>query len=357
MRFDRQVRAQHHRQQLTDTQLQREPPGESPFPATEIRLGFAWESERFAMKKQFKGFGKIMIKKLLVAMTALAVCGFAGAQELDIPKDDDVVAERGGVPVTVGQLLAKLRIGGPKQARKGYFADGNKTATLIDGQLLTHQIAAEARANGLDKDPQIQREIEAEIAELLSRRQIERHMESLQEPNFEELARERYIAKKAEYIQEETADVRHILILTSDKTEEEAKAKADKAYAQLKDGVNFDAIWMEYSEDPNRAANGWVRKVSREGFDMAFVDATEKLQNIGDISEPVKSQFGYHIIRLEKRTPARQRTFDEMKVALIDQARQEFRMAARDAYLASFSVKPLTVNEEVVQKLHNIEEP
>ena len=73
---------------------------------------------------------------------------------------------------------------------------------------------------------EIQQEIDNEVAEFLSRRQIERHLASVQPPDFEVLARERYIANKAEFVQPAFADVRHILILTSDKPKEEALAKA-----------------------------------------------------------------------------------------------------------------------------------
>ena len=298
-----------------------------------------------------------MNRKLAIGLAALMMGGWATAQELQIPPDDTVVAERGGIPVTVGELRAKLRASSPKQARDGYFSDANKTGVLIDGQLLTRQLVAEARANGLDKEPAIQQEIDNEVAEFLSRRQIERHLASLQSPDFEVLARERYIANKAEFVQPAFADVRHILILTSDKPKEEALAKAEKVHELLKAGGDFDAIQTEYSEDPNKADQGWVRKVTWKGFDPAFVDATVKLQNVGDISEPVLSQFGYHIIRLERFTPARQKTFDEMKQVIMDQARSEFRAASRDAYLASFSAKPLKLHDKVIQKLPNITEP
>ena len=298
-----------------------------------------------------------MNRKLTIGLAALMMGGWATAQELQIPPDDAVVAERGGVPVTVGDLRAKLRASSPKQARDGYFSDATKTGVLIDGQLLTRQIVAEARANGLDKEPAIQQEIESGIAELLARRQIERHMASLQEPDLEVLARERYIANKGEYMKPASADVRHILILTSNKSEVEARAKADKVHELLKAGGDFDAIFVEYSEDPNKAEQGWVRQVEREGFDPAFVDATEKLQNPGDISEPVLSRFGFHVIRLEEVTPARQRTFDEVKHVIVDQVRNEFRAASKDAYLASFSAKPLKMHDKVIQKLPNITEP
>ncbi|HET9049988.1 MAG TPA: peptidylprolyl isomerase [Chiayiivirga sp.] len=273
----------------------------------------------------------------------------------DLP-DSAVVAERGGVNVTVGELRAKVRLALGEERSRGYFADGQRVAQLIDDQLSTKQLVAEAKANGLDKDPQMQAEMASYIRGVLARRQVEYHLDNMKFPDVELLAQERYQANKSSFIEPGSRDVRHILILTRDKSDEAAKAKADEAHAALVKGEDFDEVLHTYSEDPEVAQNGWVRGVRDDGsFDAEFTKAAMALQKPGDISAPVKSAFGYHVIRLQSITPEHQRTFDEVKDKLIAKLRKEQRDAAREAYLNTFKALPTQLNDETMKQLPNAE--
>ncbi len=83
-----------------------------------------------------------------------------------------------------------------------------------------------------------------------------------------------------------------------------AKASIDSIYAKLKAGVPFDTLAKERSQDPGSGAKGGDLGWFGEGRMVPeFWTATSKLKNIGDISEPFTSQFGWHIVKLTgKRT-------------------------------------------------------
>ncbi len=285
----------------------------------------------------------------------LAFVGTVSAQEPtdvgDLP-NSAVVAERAGVSVTVGELRAKVRLALGRERSKGYFADANRVSQLIDDQLSTKQLVVEAKANGLDKDPDMQDEIESYIRGVLARRQVEYHLDQLSYPDVDLLAQERYQANKASFVIPASRDVRHILVLTNDKTDDAAKAKAEKAYAALLKGEDFDKVLHAYTEDPAVAHNGWVRGVQDNGsFDPEFTHAAMALQKPGDISAPVKSAFGYHVIQLQAIIPERQRSFDEIKDELTAKIRKEQRSAARDAYLQSVKSQPIQLNDETMKRL------
>lgn len=82
------------------------------------------------------------------------------------------------------------------------------------------------------------------------------------------------------------------------RTEEEAKTLAELVYQRLMDGEDFCAMVMQYSEDPGSKNNcgnvGWVRK----GMLVKEYEEVAYRMRSNDIPEPVKSQFGYHIIQL-----------------------------------------------------------
>ncbi|GAA0353487.1 peptidylprolyl isomerase [Bacillus horti] len=124
-----------------------------------------------------------------------------------------------------------------------------------------------------------------------------------------------------EYIMDLTmVDVRHILINIEDRTEEEAKEIADDLYAQLQAGADFAELATEHSDDTGSAANGGLI----EGFPVTqfvpeFADASYN-QEIDEIGEPVQTQFGYHIIRVEDRQT---QSFEELSEFLYSQLAEE----------------------------------
>ncbi|HBI03129.1 MAG TPA: hypothetical protein DDY49_03750 [Paenibacillaceae bacterium] len=99
------------------------------------------------------------------------------------------------------------------------------------------------------------------------------------------------------------ADVRHILIGTTDKSKDEAKKKAEQLVKQLRAGGDFAKLAKENSEDPGSKDNGGLYtsdQLPLSSTDPAFKQAALTLP-INKISDPVESSFGYHIIRVEKR--------------------------------------------------------
>lgn len=91
------------------------------------------------------------------------------------------------------------------------------------------------------------------------------------------------------------------------RTEEEALALAQDIKKRLDAGEDFKALAVQYSDDSGSKATGgelgWYAR--GQGFVQEFEDAAFALQP-GQISEPVKTQFGYHIIRVEERDPNRE---------------------------------------------------
>ncbi len=123
----------------------------------------------------------------------------------------------------------------------------------------------------------------------------------------------------------------HILIaVRRDAPPEEslaAEKRADELIERLKKGENFEDLALQYSGDPTVKKNkGYVGMFSREGVMPEFADAAFKLK-VGEISAPVRTQFGYHIIKVTDRKAAHSDTFDEAKDRITtyiqDQKRQK----------------------------------
>lgn len=112
----------------------------------------------------------------------------------------------------------------------------------------------------------------------------------------------------AQFEQPETRDTRHVLT----KTQAQAEEARELLLADASD-ENWAKVAKEYSTDPgSKDSGGALGPVSKGQMVAPFEKATWKL-DVNEISVPVKSQFGWHVIEVTKVTPAKTQTFEEAK--------------------------------------------
>ncbi|EPG38172.1 SurA N-terminal domain-containing protein [Acinetobacter colistiniresistens] len=93
--------------------------------------------------------------------------------------------------------------------------------------------------------------------------------------------------------------VKHILITTDARDDAAAQKLANEVYAKIQAGESFAQAAAQFSEDPSSKANGGLVESYAPGvFSADFDNAVNALKN-GEISKPVKTQYGYHIIEAE----------------------------------------------------------
>src|SRR6476619_4801456 len=116
--------------------------------------------------------------------------------------------------------------------------------------------------------------------------------------------------------EEKEVHARHILFRTpagDDKSSKEAEDKVKAVIARLKKGEDFAKVAGEVTEDPSGKANGGdLGYFTKDQMVPEFAEAAFKLDK-GDISEPVKTQFGWHVIKVEDSRVKPPPTFDEVK--------------------------------------------
>jgi peptidyl-prolyl cis-trans isomerase D len=111
----------------------------------------------------------------------------------------------------------------------------------------------------------------------------------------------------------------HILLKTAGKKEEDVKAKAEQVLKDVKAGGDFAALAKKYSEDEGSAKQGGdVDFFGKGRMDPAFEEAAFRIQT-GEVSELVKSQYGFHIIKVTDKKAASTRTLDEVRPQIEDQ--------------------------------------
>jgi peptidyl-prolyl cis-trans isomerase D len=119
----------------------------------------------------------------------------------------------------------------------------------------------------------------------------------------------------------ERRHARHILITGKD--DAAALAQAQQVLAQAKSGKDFGELAKQYSQDPGSAQNGGdLGFAERSSFVKPFADALFSM-SVGEIRGPVKTQFGYHIIRLDEIQPGKSKSFEEARPELEAQLRRD----------------------------------
>ncbi len=128
-----------------------------------------------------------------------------------------------------------------------------------------------------------------------------------------------YQKEISRFVVPERRKASHILI-TFGKDPKAALAKAEHILKLARSGANFAALARQYSEDPGSARKGgdlgWI---GQHGFIKPFTQALFAIPKVGDIVGPIKSPYGYHIIRLDAIQPGHTRAFAKVKAQLTAQ--------------------------------------
>lgn len=124
-----------------------------------------------------------------------------------------------------------------------------------------------------------------------------------------------YDTHKSQYGQPQSREVRHILV--------QKKALADRLHTQLEGGANFAALAKKYSKDPGSAATGGKLTISKGQTVPQFDKAAFSLKT-NELSKPIKTQYGYHIIQaLSAIKPAKTTPLDKVDESIRQQLEQQ----------------------------------
>jgi peptidyl-prolyl cis-trans isomerase D len=122
------------------------------------------------------------------------------------------------------------------------------------------------------------------------------------------------------YSSPEQRSARHILLKTAEGESEDVLSekyqRAEEVLDMARSGEDFAELAMQFSEGPTGPKGGDLGTFSRGRMVKSFEDAVFSLSE-GEISDVVETQFGFHIIKLEKIEPARTKTLDEVKDSIV----------------------------------------
>ena len=274
------------------------------------------------------------MKKTIITMIALALAATAIAQPAPAPaaqtaQADPIVVAAGDVTIRQSEFENALKTLPPDYQQ---YASGPGKKQFAEDFLRMKLLAAEGLKAGLDKDPEVVRQLALMRENLVANAQLQKIEKGI--TVSEEELKKQYEAKKNEY---EQVGARHILIAfkgspaaqpgKAELTEEQAKAKAEALQKQIAGGASFEELAKKESDDAGSGANGGALGEFARGqmvpeFEKAAFDA-----KVGDVTV-VRTQYGYHVIKVDSHgmTP-----FEGVKATLERNARQEALQAKLEA--------------------------
>jgi peptidyl-prolyl cis-trans isomerase C len=272
----------------------------------------------------------------LVALASLSPVAAEPPMDAPLVKDGPVLVDRADFE---GALL---RV--PDVYRPEVRMSAERVATLIDSVFVSRVLATRAHAEGLDKDIAVQRRMkqlgEAFLADLY-RQKFEKDIAL---GDLEQRARELYMADRSQYVVPEQAEVQQILVDLKGRTPEMARARAEKVLEEVKSGKDeFLSYALKYSDEEQqreklRGDLGWV-------FPQKLVapvrDALAKMHK-GEVAGPIQSEYGFHIVKLVDRKPAKELAFDEVKKNIIASEKERIVKERMDGLLREIRSSPTT---------------
>ena len=232
-----------------------------------------------------------MAVTILISLTQ----GVAIAQPVMDEKGGDVLATVGNQKIT-REMLDNIIATIPEENRVPFLTpDGRKK--ILDEVVNFELFAQAAKDAGIDKEPAIETRLKYEQAQYLAREYF-RRAQAKQAPISEEDLKNYYKTHINEFTPPEEIQARHILVKT--------EAEANKILAELKKGADFAELAKKKSIDPAAQKGGKLELMDgkdwlpRGSFEKSFENVLFKIPK-GEIGGPVKSQFGWHILKVDDR--------------------------------------------------------
>jgi len=267
---------------------------------------------------------------------------------------DDVIISRGGVSITLRDIdtyVARV----PKEQRERFIDSPTRIRELLNNLLLTKQLAVQGRAEHLEQRPEVESQLRAAQDEVYARARMSEFMAAIQVPNLDKLVAEQYATHKELYVVPASADVKHVLIATAERSDADAKALAEKVHAEaLADPKAFDQLVEKYSDDVSKAQNhGLMKDATAEKYVEPFRKAAAALTKVGEISPVIATSYGYHVVKLVALNPQRQQSFDEVRAKLSAATREQYIANVRRDFVNELTNSQTDINPATLDTLRD----
>ena len=289
---------------------------------------------------------KISIAALFFLLMAFSGCCKPSEGKVDLYPDKDggkTIAEFGGIKLSEKYMKAYVdNLNDYLKARYNTPERKEELMTkIVEGEL----VAMKAIKDGALDDPILVSQVKNTIARYYSGTKMKTQIEESLKISEDEM-KKYYEEKKETFNTPAKVKASHILIKITDSRDKEAARKlAEKVAAEAeksaKDMGSFAKLVEKYSEDEGSKKRGGdlgYFERTEDGGKMVkeFSDGAFALQNVGDVSKPVESEFGFHIIKLTGKREKVEKSFEDVKNNIESTMKTEKRKTAYEDMIEKY---------------------
>lgn len=298
---------------------------------------------------------RVSLKKTRLGVTIFVASfflgSFSGNQSFAAqPGQNDILARWGNQVITRQDL--ELRIQDLPPDMQAALKDPRQKREYLESLIQVKITGAEAKAGKLDKKKKVAARIDDMTNSILLQEYMTDKLKRLSQPT-EEQARLFYEQNKKDYLTPVSIHARHILIeVKSDAKDEDvakAESRAKQAYDEAAAGGDFNKLVEKYSDDMDTKTKGGDLGVFQaEQVDPDFAKTAFSMKK-GELSKPFRTSFGFHVVKIDDRIPARQMDFQEVKddalLKLDDQNRDQLVSGELERLRKKYKVKIYEIKE------------
>jgi peptidyl-prolyl cis-trans isomerase C len=305
------------------------------------------------------------MKTRLFALLAVAAAAIACKRSGE-SKSGPVVAHVGKDTITADEF--KKRLDETSPFLRARYTTIERKKEFLENMVRNELLAQEAERQGLDKSPQVREQMKRAMIQELIKKQLDEKLSGADIPDAE--LKSFYDSHVDDFVKPERARVYHItLAAKAPKEKAEAKKKAQALLKEIaertkKGDLNaFQTLAMKESKDPLSAPMGGdLRFLSRDelakSYSPELANAAFALKNPGDLSEPVETPAGIDIVKLQVKTVALNRTFDESKESIRGRIARERRSKEYDDFVKKLRENAnVSIDEVELSKVNPAEVP
>lgn len=196
--------------------------------------------------------------------------------------------------------------------KRGYFDSEQGKKQLLDQTISFELMSKFGEELGLDKTQEFEDTLKALGKELLTQITINKILSEVSVTDEE--INDFYQSNKDNFKEEGTVSAKHILV----ETEEEAKKIQQELESKQ---ITFEDAAKKYSTCPSNQEGGSLGSF-KKGMMVPEFEEVAFNSEIGKVSNPVKTQFGFHLILVEDKKESRNKEFDEVKASIVNQLTQ-----------------------------------
>jgi len=224
-------------------------------------------------------------------------CGSKGPGPAAEPSD--VVARVDGKPITLSEVQERINALDPYS--KARYSSPEQRKRFLENLVRFEVLAREAEKRGYDRDPDVQRALKNQMIQVFLRKELDDKLKN--EPITDAEVAKYYQDHERDFRQPEQVRVSQILV--------KDRALADKVAAEARrlprqDDKGFRALVQQHSlDEDSKALGGDLTFFDRQNTELPrpLVEAAFALKEVGDVSAPVASDKGFHVLRLTQRRP------------------------------------------------------